>query len=747
MRKLMYFTLGFTAACAVCAYFGISLLLALCCGLLTAIALCFANPKGRIAALICFGCVIGCLWQYGFARIYLKPVKSFDGQETTVSIVASDYGYLQSYGQVVDGRMELDGRSYRVRAYLDEQATIEPGDRVDGAFTLYHTGVGAESTNTYLQSKGIFLLAYEEGSAAVTKAQDIKLRDYPAIWRQKILSVIQTVFPANSAGFAKALLLGETDGLTYAQDRAFQVSGIRHVVAVSGLHVSILFSLLYLFVGRNRFLIPLLGIPLLAVFAAVAGFTPSIVRACVMHGLISLSVLTQKEYDPPTSLSFAVLVILLVNPFVITAVGFQLSVGCMVGIFLFSRQLQQYFLSFGKLQTAAKGKSVRAKLIRWCSGSVSVTLSAMVFTVPLCAVYFGMVSLVSVLTNLLTLWVISFIFYGIILACLFSAVSFQAGQLIAWIVSWPIRYVLSVSSALSKLPLAAVYTDSIYIVLWLVFAYFLLTGFFLLKRKHPGLTAGGICIGLCVCVALSWLEPRLYDMQVSVLDVGQGQSILLKSDDAYYLVDCGSNDADSAADTAANYLLSQGITHLDGLILTHYDKDHAGGTRQLLSSIPAEKIYMPDSQDTNDQRAVIEADFAEQVELISDTRKLNISGGEITFYPFNSAVSDNESSMCVLFQRENCAILITGDRSSQGERMLLAEAELPYVDILVVGHHGSRTATSFELLQATQPSIAVISVSAGNPYGHPHDETLERLQIYGCSIYRTDQSGTIQFRR
>ena len=747
MRKLMYFTFGFTAACAVCAYFGFSLLLALCCGLLAAIALCFASPKGRIAALICIGCVIGCLWQYGFMRIYLSPVKSLDGQETTISIVASDYGYPQSYGQVVDGRVELDGKRYRVRAYLDEQDTVEPGDCIDGTFTLYHTGVGTESTNTYLQSKGIFLLAYEEGSAAVTKAQDIKLRDYPAIWRQKILSVIQTVFPANSAGFAKALLLGETDGLTYEQDRAFQVSGIRHVVAVSGLHVSILFSLLYLFVGRNRFLIPLLGIPLLAVFAAVAGFTPSIVRACVMHGLISLSMLTQKEYDPPTSLSFAVLVILLVNPFVITAVGFQLSVGCMVGIFLFSRQLQQYFLSFGKLQAAAKGKSVRAKLIRWCSGSVSVTLSAMVFTVPLCAVYFGMVSLVSVLTNLLTLWVISFIFYGIILACLFSAVSIQAGQLIAWIVSWPIRYVLAASSALSKLPLAAVYTDSIYIVLWLVFAYFLLTGFFLLKRKHPGLTAGGICIGLCVCVALSWLEPRLYDMQVSVLDVGQGQSILLKSDDAYYLVDCGSNDADSAADTAANYLLSQGITHLDGLILTHYDKDHAGGTRQLLSSIPAEKIYMPDSQDTNDQRAVIEADFAEQVELISDTRKLNISGGEITFYPFNSAVSDNESSMCVLFQRENCAILITGDRSSQGERMLLAEAELPYVDILVVGHHGSRTATSFELLQATQPSVAVISVGADNPYGHPHAEVLERLQMYGCRIFRTDQQGTITFRR
>lgn len=750
MRKLMWFTIGFTAACA----FGVYvlsgswlLLLALCCCLFAAISLCFGNSKSRIAAVILFGCAVGLLWLWGVARFYLSSAKNADTQQLPLSITASDYSYRQQYGEVVDGHIELDGWDYQVRVYLDAYYEIEPGDRIDGTFTLYYTGVGTESPNTYHQSKGIYLLAYEEEITVITKADSIKLRYYPAVWRQKILAAIQSVFPSDSAGFAKALLLGETDDLTYEQDRAFQVSGIRHVVAVSGLHVSILFSLLYPFVGRNRFLIPLLGIPLLVFFAAMAGFTPSIVRACLMHALVSLSMLTQREYDPPTALSFAVLVILAVNPFAITAVGFQLSVGCMVGIFLFSERLRQYFLAVTKWDKKANGKSIQAKVLRWSTGSVSVTLGAMAFTVPLCAIYFGMVSLVGVLTNLLTLWVISFIFYGIILSCLLGAVWLKGGQIIAWIVSWLIRYVFAVSGILSEIPVAAVYTDSIYIVLWLVFAYVLLLAFFLLKKKYPGITVSSICIGLCVCIALSWLEPRLYDTQISILDVGQGQSILLKSEDEYYLVDCGSNQADAAADITANYLLSQGITQLDGLILTHYDTDHAGAALQLLGSIPAASIYIPDTYDSNGLREQIEAGCPEQISLITAAIELPISGGKITLYPAKPTASDNESSMCVLFQGKNCDILITGDRSAAGERNLLKEAQLPQLDILIVGHHGSHAATSFELLHATHPAAAVVSVSANNPYGHPHAEVLERLQMYGCCIYRTDQQGTITFRR
>ena len=108
--------------------------------------------------------------------------------------------------------------------------------------------------------------------------------------------------------------------------------------------------------------------------------------------------------------------------------------------------------------------------------------------------------------------------------------------------------------------------------------------------------------------------------------------------------------------------------------------------------------------------------------------------------------SDNESGLCVLFQMENCAILITGDRNAFAERMLLRNIEIPDLDVLVVGHHGSKYSTGKELLEATKPETAIISVGENNPYGHPAQETLDRLIEFGCKVYRTDLHGTIIYR-
>ena len=108
--------------------------------------------------------------------------------------------------------------------------------------------------------------------------------------------------------------------------------------------------------------------------------------------------------------------------------------------------------------------------------------------------------------------------------------------------------------------------------------------------------------------------------------------------------------------------------------------------------------------------------------------------------------STNENSLCILFESENCGILITGDRSARGERMLLKRYALPEVDVLVAGHHGSKDSTCRELLEAVKPETVLISVGAGNVYGHPDGKLLERLAQFGCTVYRSDQNGTILFR-
>ena len=749
MRKLMWFTVGFTVACGAGVYLlsGVwCLLVGLFCLLGCLIGFFIQSKPAKITAVILLGCVIGFGWLWGYESLYLRYAKAYDGEVTELTVTATDYSYAPAFGQAFDGYTELDGKRYQVRCYLNESKQVSPGETVSGEFTLRYTAKGGEREPTYHQGKGIFLIATQKAEVN-HKTGTPRILDYPAVWRQKLIRLIENTFPADTAGFAKALLLGDTTDFTYQQDRAFQVSGLRHVVAVSGLHVAILFSLIYMFFGHQRVLNAVFGIPLLLVFAAVAGFTPSIVRACLMQGLILLAMLADKEYDPPTALAFAVLVILVINPLAITSVSLQLSVGCMIGIFAFSESLRQYLLSFGKLKEKSKGKSWRAKLIRWFTGSVSVAISAMAVTTPLCAIYFGMVSLVGILANLLTLWVISFVFYGIMLACLASILSLTVGQVIARIVSWPIRYVLSVAGLLADFPLAAVYTDSIYIVLWLILSYVILGTFFCLKKKHPVLTTAGILALLAVCVALSWLEPTLDDTRVSVIDVGQGQSILLQQGRESYLVDCGGEHAGVTADAVANYLMSQGIFRLDGVILTHYDSDHAGSILNLLTCVDAAQIYLPDVQDSNGIRQQIESEYPQNTNFIADITKLNLHSGKITLFPGKPKADDNENSVCVLFQPENCDILITGDRNGEGERALLKQTELPRLELLVAGHHGSHLATSFDLLLATQPQAVAISVGENNRYGHPRAEVLERLDRFGCKVYRTDLQGTIIFRR
>ena len=740
----MWFVIGFTAACAAGVYLSAGIWLAAGCLLLAVIFLCLKKKKAtRIAALVTLGAAIGSLWFYGYDGLYLSAVKSYDNQTVDTSVTVTDYGYETGYGAAADGMLSLDNKEYAVKLYLSESLSLSPGDRVTGNFRLRLTTKESVRGQTYHQGDGIFLLVYAAGEVDVEAEESVPARYFAAKLRHSIIEILDNVFAEDVRGFARALLLGDSSLLDYETDTAFKLSGIRHMIAVSGLHVSILFSLVCLFCGRRRFLVALVGIPALALFAAVAGFTPSVVRACIMQGLMILALLFEKEYDPPTALSFAVLLMLLINPLAITSVSLQLSAGCLVGIFLLYQRINGWLT---KRVGAETGMTVKARLLRWFCGSVSVTCSAMIATTPLSAWYFGAVSLSGVLTNLLTLWVVSFIFYGIMLICLLGVLWPAVASAVAWVIAWPIRYVMLIARLMSGSVLSAVYTCSIYIVIWLVLCYLLLGIFFFSKKKRPGLLASCMVVGLLFAVACSWVEPRLDNYRVTVLDVGQGQSILLQSRGRNYLVDCGGDADDAAADAVCEVLLSQGISRLDGLVLTHYDKDHAAGVIPLLTRIDTEKLYLPDIADEGAIRSTLEEQYSKQAVYVDEYTELSWEQTKITIIPAMGDKKGNESCQSILFQTGNCDILITGDLSSSGEQALMQEIQLPELELLVVGHHGSANAAGFPLLSATKPAAAVISVGRNNNHGHPSEDVLYRLRLFGCHIWRTDLDGTITFR-
>lgn len=747
MRRLMWLAVGFGGACFCCAYF-------LGPGWMGALAAVFlaggigAGILGRerkpfaVTAYICLGVAVGLTWFLAFRQVYLLPAIRMDGAKAQVTMTASDFDEQASYGKRVEGYLELDGKTYRVVAYIDEEFSVSPGDTIQGTFRLRVTTPDSDKGATYHQGKGIFLLAYQNGGAEILREQKQTVREMPALLAEKIKAILKSCFPEDTVGFAQALLLGDTEGIDYETDTSLKVSGIRHIIAVSGLHVSIFYAMISTLTMKRRYLTALLGLPVMVLFAAVAGFTPSVVRACIMVSLMMVAGVFDREYDGPTALAFACLVMLVVNPLTITSVSFQLSVASVAGIFLFQGQIVGILEE--KLLKGRK-KGLISRLKKRVLSSVSVSVSAMSLTVPLSAWYFGTVSLVAVLTNLLALWAVSLAFYGIVAVCLVFLISATAAGVLGSVVSWLCRYVLLIARFCAGLPMAAVYTQSFYITVWLIFAYLLL-GVHILYRK--GKLRNLICcwvLGLCLSLLCAWAEPLTDECRVTVVDVGQGQSILLQTEGRTFLVDCGGDSETGTADRVYQTLLSQGVSRLDGIILTHYDADHAGGLTYLLTRIKTDMLIVPDLGENTRGLPLENPDGCITV-LVDESRFFQVGQGKLSvFGPFYAADS-NENSLCVLFETENCAILITGDRSAFGERMLLRMEEIPDVDLLIAGHHGSKYSTSRELLEAVRPETVIISVG-DNSYGHPADEVLERLEEFGCTVYRTDENGTIIYRR
>ena len=740
MRKLMWFTIGFAVACGLCAYGSGSAWIfpGILGAMLAGCTMMFRNRHllRRMMATAA-GCLVGFGWFFCYSYVYLRPVAALDGQTAALTITATDFIRETDYGYSLDGVTSIDGKPYQLIVYLEEEMQLHPGDKLKGSFRLRLTFPDGREDSTWYQGKGVFLLADQQEAVSVIPAETIPRWCFPAVLRREITGILESVFPPEISPFAKALLLGDSRDLDYEIDTAFKVSGIRHIIAVSGLHISVLYGLICTVTLKNRYLTALAGMPLLLVFAAVAGFTPSVTRACIMVWLMLIAMIFDREYDPPTALSFAVLVMLICNPLAVTSVSLQLSAGCVAGILLFNGSINRW------LKEKLPGKKGMASRFRGMLGSsISVTLSAMSLTTPLSAYYFGMVSLVGILTNLLTFWAVNLVFGGLILVCIVHLLTPAGAGMLAQLLCWPVRYIFLVAKTLSSVPMAAVYTKSIYIVLWLVFVYLLLTVWFCMKKKQPGkLLCCGV-IGLCLALLASWAEPLTAGVQITMLDVGQGQSLILHSEGKTFLVDCGGDHDERTADTIAHTLLSRGIHRLDGIILTHYDRDHSGAISYLLTRIETDLLILPDTRNTLDIPET-------EGEILYVWEDMELSFGEAKLMVYGPVYSgqSNENSLCVLFDTENCDILITGDRSSFGERMLLRGRELPDVDILVAGHHGAGDATSRELLDAVKPETVLISVSENNIYGHPAKSLLQRLDAFGCTVYRTDQHGSITIRR
>ena len=691
----------------------------------------------RRAAIIGGALALALCWDWVYVRLVQSPFEALAGSQQVLTMEVADYPSATDYGSRIEVRIPgMWGKAvyYGDAALLE----LEPGTRltanvyVNSAATIHDTEV------TTFTSRGTYALLYARGEAAVENGNAGSLRYLPQRLARRTQNVIADCFPERTQAFMNAILLGDKYDLSTEDKVYLSEAGLYHITAVSGLHCAFLLSLLSFLIGNHRRkLLSAVAMPLLALYALVVGLTPSVVRACIMLVLLLLAPLFRRESDPPTSLSFALFLILAQNPLAVKSISLQLSSAAMAGMI---------WLGAGLFERIRKKK--RSKAAYLVLGSLATTAGALVFTVPLTAFYFGYLVLIAPLSNLLCLWAASLTFAAGLVTIMLGIVLLPLARLLAYLPHFGALYLLTAAKWLTRIPYHAVYFANNYLKLWLAYTYAMFCVCYFAKRgKRRYVMASGLAVlTLALVVWLNTLPLRGGALHIVALDIGQGQSVVLHSAGATALIDCGSSSYVDAGDVTADYLQSVGIRKVDYVVLSHYHDDHCNGLPVVLSRMKVGRFVLPDIEAGDTLRAEVLA-LAEQYDIpvtfVRIKEVLPLGDAVLTVYPPVTEGDMNEECLTALCTTGTFDALFTGDMDANTEYRVIAAYPLPDIEILMIGHHGSRYSTGEDLLTEVKPETGVISCGLHNSYGHPNEETLYRLADAGVAIYRTDLQGNI----
>lgn len=685
-------------------------------------------------------------WYGAYSGTYLDAAAQYADTVGTVTVRVDEYPYRDGDYASVNVTLAEPGMpalGIAVSDYDGALPELRPGDLAELELRFIDASERyGEATDVYA-AKGVHLRAYFAALHGVERDAKSALY-FPQELMESVRGSISASFPENVRDIMLALLIGDTHGVyeDCELDNALSVTGVAHIISVSGMHLGFLWAALGALLGKRRATV--VGIPVIVLFTFMAGCSSAIVRACVMLVLSMAGTLLHRDYDPLSGLAIAVLILLAVNPVSVASASLQLSFGSMLGLILVTPRLERRLAR--RIKRLPK---LRRRIARTAWTSVCASLGATVFTAPIVAALFGYVSIVSPIANLLTLWAVSLAFTLGFAAAALGLIFAPLGAAAAWIAAWPARYFVWCITWLARIPYAAVYTADGGVVAWLLFTYALFIAAILLRRRGAmRIAVPALCsAAMLAAVLISARAATSRERSITVLDVGQGQSIALLSGESAVVVDCGGMGTwDDAGDVTSEYLLGRGRYEIDALVLTHLHSDHADGAARLMTRVKVGTLYIPAG--TPDEDGELEAilDAAERsstavVELENDI-SVEFPGLELDINAPREAGDENERGLVLRASIGEYDAVITGDINMAGERQLVEEGKIQRSELLIAGHHGSRFSNSFELVSAVKPETVVISVGY-NSYGHPTDEAIVRLGVTGADIYRTDVNGDV----
>ncbi|MCZ8511135.1 DNA internalization-related competence protein ComEC/Rec2 [Paenibacillus filicis] len=692
----------------------------------------------------------------------------------------------------------------------EEQALAEAwerGDRLELSGTL-RAPEGARNFDgfdyrRYLRLQHIHWQLSIKGLSTVT-AEKLGWRDV-GFWnplrhadrlRQQLGDRIERLFPKEQSGFMKGLLIGMAEDFEPAQFDMFSKLGLTHIIAVSGLHVAVFLGcVLWVLrrVGLTKEKTLLICIGLMPLYIIATGALPSIIRAGVMSMIGLYAAYRGKLKDGLHVALGAGVLILFWDPYFMLNVSFQLSylvtLGLIVGVPRVSRLIP-----------------VRQAKLR---DALSIALVAQFMSFPLTIYYFNQFSFLSLEANLLMVPAFSAFTMPVGMIALFAGmVWLPAGSVIAWVVAkgnalffWAIGLMGRWDTFQTIWPSPNGLWIVVYYSLAAILVYsltvwrktrdearspkagpnLLTAGEEIVQHRLRTLTIGGLLplsgLGLCIWLAYGYAPEmgRPQGGQVQFIDVGQGDSILIRSPAAgkVMLIDGGGtvtfrkpgeewkqrrDPYEVGKKLLVPLLKKRGVQRIDYLLLTHQDADHYGGLQAVLEQVPVDRLLF---NGTLKPGAEVEKLFS--TALSKGTELIAMRSGDglvldqrtkLDFLypqPQDEAIrllkDQNPSSVVFYMEMDGTRWLFTGDMDQAAERLVLQQGTggvVRPIDVMKIAHHGSKSSTSPEWLSAWQPKHAVISVGAHNVYGHPNPGVLERLTNGGTAIHRTDRDGEVQ---
>jgi len=679
----------------------------------------------------------------------------------------------------------VDGHPVRGRVRVTQRAGSQPafGERVALSGRLERPSgprhPGGFDEAAYLARQSVYVVMEAGTPERLGPGALDPVRRAAVATRLRLEGVLYRALPESHAALMAGLLFGSRSDLPEDVAAAFRATGVFHLLAVSGGNVAMLVvPLLWLLrrAGFSRAGASALAIPAVLFFVFLTGATPSVLRAGLMAMLVLAGDILGRERDPLNTLGAAAGLLLGLMPGLLFDLGFQLSVSATLGILLLAEPIRSWLaprLALFLPEPVARG----------AADGLSVTFAAQALVEPLSLHTFGVFSPVAPVANLVVVFFVGWLVPGGMAAVVLGLIFPPAVWLLGAVGRWALTGLIYTVKALSALPLAQLEVGRLPLAGVLLWYGLLLLAIPALRTRLSAVSrsawqrlraapagnraTGALILLLALGAVLSWrlaLAAPPDRLELVFLDVGQGDAILIRAPGGRAaLVDAGLAYAaqsgggfDAGAEVVVPYLRRAGVRRLDYLVLTHPDADHVGGAEAVLRQIPVGLVLVSSTEGAEPRHVAALVAAAERgvpVRVAREGETLALGEGVRLHVLGPPAVpitgsrsDDNANCVALRLTYRRVAALLACDLEAESEERLLKRGYDLSADVLKVAHHGSRHSTTESFLRAVAPAIAVISAGSGNPFGHPHDEVLERLHAAGAAVWRTDRHGTVTVR-